>query len=66
MLYTQLYCPVTCKDTLCFQLMPSLPFPSRPSLSPANSAVLENHHVAQSFRLTQENQQANIFQALDL
>ena len=29
------------------------------------SAVLENHHVAKSFQLTQEREEVNIYQNLD-
>ena len=31
-----------------------------------HSAVLENHHIAQSFKLTQQSKDVNIFQNLDL
>ena len=30
------------------------------------SAVLENHHIALSFKLTQQSKDVNIFQNLDL
>ena len=33
---------------------------------PACSAVLENHHIALSFKLTQQSKDVNIFQNLDL
>ncbi len=35
------------------------------ALSPPRSAVLENHHVAFSFKLTEENKGLNIYQNLD-
>ena len=39
------------------------PFPSAVSTC---SAVLENHHIALSFKLTQQSKDVNIFQNLDV
>ena len=44
---------------------PLLPPPDPPSPPSPSSAVLENHHVAHSFKLTQASKEVNIYQNLD-